>query len=638
MSDFAGIWRLDGRPIEAADLNRLAQGLDGRGIGPARIWKSGPIALVHRQHIFTPEDRLERQPKAGPSGLVLAADLFLTERDDLAARLDLAQPQRLADGDLLLAALQQWGAETTLARLYGRFSFALWDPATRRLTLARDHEGGGTLFLHRSDRLVAFSNRLRPLLALPEIPRDLDEESLADFMILNPERPERTLYRSIDRIPMGHLAVIGPDSFHSARWWSLPRPGTLRLPEPQLLEAAHDHLDRAVAACLRSDGPPSLAMTGGLDTASVALAASRQTDRPLLAITRKPTPPLPTETATLYFDETSRAATTASRLPMLDWQEVPEDDGDWGEHDPNRWFLESGRPHRGLNNNAWFFPLYRFMAARGSKVMLAGDRGNRIFSQPAPSYLGEMLATGKWLSLSRILCNLHRHQGQSWAELAKITLRPFEPMSWRQRRLKRQGQPWSFHSALSPALAQELNLVERLDGSDYRLRLGGSLSSFHDARQWLMEDETPRDATPGIRAMSGIDIRAPLADRRLTEFFAALPAEEFLKGGWTRSLTRRMLAGHLPDEVVFARKSGRQLGDWHHLLQNQRSAQEERLRRAEASALAGHIVDLPALRQLLDGLPADADTAEAEKSGYLQKLTRGLDMASFLVWHDGGNG
>jgi len=638
MSDFAGIWHLDSRPIEAADINRLALGLEGRGIGAPRIWNSGPVALVHRQHIFTAEDRLERQPKVGASGLVLAADLFLTERDHLAASLSLPPAPPMADGALLVAALEQWGIETTLARLYGRFSFAAWDPVSRRLTLARDHLGGGTLYVHRSERLVAFSNRLRPLLALPDIPRDLDEDNLADFMTLNPEPPERTLYRAIGRVPMGHLTVIGENSYRCSRWWSLPQPGILRLSEAQVLDAAREHLDRAVAACLRSDAPPCLAMTGGLDTAAVALAASRQTRQRLMAITRKPTPPIPAETATLYFDETERASAIAAALPMLDWQAVPDDGGDWGEHDPKLWFLTSGRPHRPNLNSAWFFPLYRFMAGQGSNVMLCGDRGNALFSQPAVTHLAELFVRGKWLRLAGILRDLHREQGMPWADLIKLVLRPFEPLALRHRRLKHQGSLWSFHCALSPTLAQELRLDKHLAESTYRQRIAGGLASTQRTRQWLLEDETPRDGMPGIRAMSGIDIRAPLADRRLIEFFAALPAEEFIKGGWTRSLTRRLLVGHLPDEAVFARKSGRQLGDWHRLVQTNHPALKERLRRAQASPHAARVVDLPALAHLLDSLPADAETAEPQKTAYLLKLNRGLDVATFITWHHGGNG
>jgi asparagine synthase (glutamine-hydrolysing) len=50
-------------------------------------------------------------------------------------------------------------------------------------------------------------------------------------------------------------------------------------------------------------------------------------------------------------------------------------------------------------------------------------------------------------------------------------------------------------------------------------------------------------------AAFGLEARYPFFDRRLIEFCVALPANQKLKGGWTRSIMRRAMTGILPAAV-----------------------------------------------------------------------------------------
>jgi asparagine synthase (glutamine-hydrolysing) len=50
-------------------------------------------------------------------------------------------------------------------------------------------------------------------------------------------------------------------------------------------------------------------------------------------------------------------------------------------------------------------------------------------------------------------------------------------------------------------------------------------------------------------AAFGLEVRYPFFDRRLIEFCVALPANQKLKRGWTRSIMRRAMTGILPAAV-----------------------------------------------------------------------------------------
>ena len=92
-----------------------------------------------------------------------------------------------------------------VARCLGAFAFARWDAEARRLTLVRDCLGNRPLFYHRGPRFVAFATTLRSLLALPGVPRAIDELGLAQFIAVN---QPRTGAHALPR----HRAGSGPDA------------------------------------------------------------------------------------------------------------------------------------------------------------------------------------------------------------------------------------------------------------------------------------------------------------------------------------------------------------------------------------------------------------------------------------------
>ncbi|MCS3748248.1 asparagine synthase (glutamine-hydrolyzing) [Xanthomonas arboricola] len=639
MSDFAGIWHLDGRPVEPDAIQRLGNALEARGIGPARIWNAGEFAVVHRQHVFTPEDDDERLPRIGASGALLVADSSLVARSELVHALGWSTLPAQPDGELLLEALQRWDT-AALPRLHGSYALALYRPDQRRLLLARDPVGQRSLFVHRGTRLIAFSTRLPALLTLPGVPRDLDEQSLADQLVMDRSRPQRTVYRAIDRVPAGHAMQLTPEATCTERWWFLPEAGSLQLGSDADVEAAAaDVLDRAVADALRASKPAAACLTGGLDSGSVVLSAARQSAPvPLLTLTRVPQATTAAANATHYYDESPRARLLAASHPGIDWHMVGDDDGDWGEYDAERWWQVNGQPMRSPLNMAWFFPLDRFLHARGGNVLLGGEMGNAFFSYDGLVRLPELLCARQWRTLLTQTRALARNQGLSSRKaLQRFVLRPFAPIAALRYWHGLPAAPWMQYAALHPDLARKLRMHRQLDRDRYRIRLGGRHRSAHALREWLLGHAAAMDGWGTLRAISGVDFRMPLADRRVIEFFGSLPLDQFLRDGVTRSLPRRLLAARgAPPEIFANRQVGVQHGDWFAHITAQRAAMQAQLHALRDSALARRVLDLPRLQALMDDWPRDAQAAESRRETYLQMLVFGLQTGGFLAWHERG--
>ncbi|MGG2362110.1 asparagine synthase-related protein, partial [Salmonella enterica] len=96
-------------------------------------------------------------------------------------------------------------------------------------------------------------------------------------------------------------------------------------------------------------------------------------------------------------------------------------------------------------------------------------------------------------------------------------------------------------------------------------------TAFLAMRQRIERQITQRNA---LLAGVSADLRAPLASRRVIEFFGALPLEHFIEEGVPRSLARAVLAGQIPDEMLGSRAGGMQFGDWFSQLSARRSAMQ----------------------------------------------------------------
>ena len=220
---------------------------------------NGSVGLVHVLMRMTPEDRFDRQPWRGASGAIITADLRLDNRDEVLARLGSRHrtpwPGRTHVFCSLLGKIRRQPvdefARTVRCRDLGS--------RKRTLTLARDHLGLNVLMYHKTDRFFAFATMPNGLFALPEVPRELSEEKMADFIVLNHADHKTTFYRDIFRVLPGHLMTITADgAMAERRYWSPADIRPIRLASDQAYaDGLRECLDRAVpakcAARIRSD-------------------------------------------------------------------------------------------------------------------------------------------------------------------------------------------------------------------------------------------------------------------------------------------------------------------------------------------------------------------------------------------------
>jgi asparagine synthase (glutamine-hydrolysing) len=634
MSVIAGIVRFSGEPVHVAELEPAAQRLAAPGLSDAAFWTEGMAGLLARQHFYTNEDLAERQPWVGAGGrLVLVYDGRLDNREDIAAALSIRlNGETVPDGQLLLAALERWG-EQALPRLIGDFALALWDKQKRELLLARDQMGRRTLYFHHGGNFVAFASTYRALLTLPGVPKKIDELGVADFLVLNMRHPVQTLYEGARRVPKASCAVFNKNGLRQSKYWELEVKRPIRFSsDEEYVEAMREQLERAVSCRLRVRNPVAAVMSGGLDSSAVAATAARLL-APSRILTVTSVPPegmaLSPLSPAWYVDERPYVKAIAAMHPNMDPVLASSDAPHWIETDPLPFFEANGTPARNVSNLGWLMPGYDAVTNSGSNVMLIGEGGNYGWSWDGLRTLSDYFRHGHWLRLARELALIDRNRpyGMRWQVILRSeVLAPQEPRPlkrWRKKLRESGGEPWTDYSAINPAFAKEINLFRRMNEAKFDFT--GPTGALELRLEMINRSEHGPDVTAAIRAVNGLEVRAPLWDIRLLEFCLSIPEEQFLRHGVTRRLTRLALADRLPRPVLDNYRLGAQNPEIFRRQERMRASMLEEIESFKQTPLAACCLDLSRLRKIVREWPADNMQVPL-------MLPRALNMGRFLRW------
>jgi asparagine synthase (glutamine-hydrolysing) len=634
MSGIAGLLRFDGQATSRRELERAANALRQYGPDRSDIFAGGSVGLIHVLMRMTPEDRFDRQPWKGESGALIAADVRLDNRDDLLSRIGVKRQDAASwpDSRVLLVAWEKFG-DDVWSTLRGPFAAAIWDPRNRVLTLARDHLGLNVVMWHRSERLFAFATMPNGLFALGA-PRELSEEKLADFLVLNHADHETTIYRNAFRVLPAHVLMIAADgSMTRRRFWSPHEVKPVRLSSDQAYaDGLRECLDIAVRRQMRSAHPIGCLLSGGLDSSSVSALVARalgENGQRLAAFTGVPRQgfdgALP---AGHYGDETPYVNAIAASAGNIDVNYVRNDEcDDFAELE--RFFVALEGPVRNPTNLGWVLAMLRRAGAQGRRVLLGGLYGNSTISWNGWSQALEHLKRGRLLTAYRQWHLYYRRTSYSRLEaLRKLFVEPLLPE-------RRYSSPaWRVHSAIRPdfAAAMAVDVRARRARHDFHYRL-----SQHERIIGLTQVDYVGDWHAAEKAVTGVEVRDPTADVDVISYCFGVPPEQYLAEGIDRSLIRRAMWGLLPDIVLTNRMSGLQAADWYEKLDGERTELARQIEELGQSPLVRRMIDLPRLERAIRNWPSCGWHRNEIFQEYNLALTRGLAGGRFLRWFESAN-
>ncbi|MCB1057421.1 MAG: hypothetical protein KDD11_18125, partial [Acidobacteria bacterium] len=368
---------------------------------------------------------------------------------------------------------------------------------------------------------VAVVSELKQLTALPAVTLAADGEALGEYLATGYEDPDRCFFAQVEPVPAGTWIEIRLDTLEigaPVAYWHPERDSSLPIDDPEeAAEAFARALRDAVTLHLRSDVPVGCALSGGLDSSSVAALIEEgapASGARLLTFTAR----FPGTT----IDEGAQVERTAAALGLDSHFVEPRAETLLAELDDFVWSHDE--PVGSLSQYAGYC-VARLTRAHGVPVVLNGQGGDEVLG-------------GYWQSYLMYLRQLARG-GHGLALLGHL-LGALAPGGNREllRQLPVLGRRYLHRRRATTGRG---SLTDGLMGLSERSRRLFEIRRLYLPRLLKWDDRN-------FMAFS-VEGRYPFLDHRLIELCLRMTPRTLYRSGWTKMPLRRGLAGVLPDEV-----------------------------------------------------------------------------------------
>jgi asparagine synthase (glutamine-hydrolysing) len=538
VSGFFGMLRQDGQPVNPQLLEAISEKMNFRAPDGQNSWWRDNLGSCFAFMRTGPAKQAPQQPVTWCERFCLWGDIRLDARKELYAQV--ADPgamglEKVSDEELLLRAWAKWGA-SSLERVIGDFSFALWDAKEQILWCARDFIGPRPFFYAHVGGLFCFSNTMQILRAVPEVSGELNEYFIGDFLLDGCTLDLwGTVYRDIRRLPAGHvLKMVGTDAtVHRFRKLPIEEPLRFQRAE-EYVELYRDLLNTAVKDRLPS-AATSLHLSGGLDSAMICavasqIAAAQGQKGNLKAFTVSCNP---------FFQdpEPALAKATAQHLGIdhviLEEQMVQIFEQ---TRDPNELAPE---PDTDL-----FFAWQRRNSqkiAAHSNVVLSGEGGDEVLTGRSWPYLAHLWKSRNWKD---IVCDFGDYLCTHWS------IPPLRAgIRTKVREFVKRTDPFEdYPQWLNEDFSRRLNLQQRwlqMKASPQATEHPLHPIAYEILHSGICARGLETDDAGGNRV--NLESRAPLLDLRLLAFLLRLPPVPWCMN---KELSRRAMEGSLPRIIL----------------------------------------------------------------------------------------
>ena len=590
MCGFAGF---TGHPHKdwAADIERMTDALAHRGPDDSGTWAQEQVQLYfgHRRLSILDLSPLGHQPMHSASGrftIIYNGEIY--NFADLRSELEKGGHQFRggSDTEVMLAAFEEWGVETALARFNGMFAFAVWDDKEQQLSLARDRLGIKPLFYGWNDGRFFFGSELKAFTAHPGFREEISRAAVAAQMRFSYVPAPYSIYEGMYKLPQGSFLQLSPEQFKSPPSDFSPMPqqssyspqyfwsslsvanhglnGASRRDSQETLEEFERLLLESVKMRMIADVPLGAFLSGGIDSSAVVALMQAQSTRPV-------------KTFSIGFDEEryneAKFAKAVAEHLGTDHEELYVSPQQALEVIPllPRMYDE---PFSDSSQIPTF--LVSKLARQHVTVSLSGDGGDELFG----GYNRYQWGSKIWRAIGWLPAGLRYPLGQSLRALRPTQyeaifdrLRPILPGSLnfhnpgdkihklaRVLRVKNFGS--LYHSLVShwEAPTELVRQSEELPTIFSRQDLWlDKRELFTDMMYWDMVSYLPDDILVKVDRASmarSLEARVPLLDHRVVEFAWTVPLSMKVRGGKGKWLLRQLLYKYVPAELVERPKTG----------------------------------------------------------------------------------
>ncbi|MDP3467781.1 MAG: asparagine synthase (glutamine-hydrolyzing) [Daejeonella sp.] len=175
-----------------------------------------------------------------------------------------------SDTEVIIAAYIQYGADFCKV-LRGMFAMVIYDRKEKEVVFARDRLGKKPLFLFENEELIVFSSEIKFFHAFKNIPLEINEESLLNFLSLQYIPGPATIYKNVRQISPATIYryELNKDQGETLSYWSMFDFVGERKDIPEI-EEIDSLLAESIKYRLVANVDIGLLLSGGIDSSLLA--------------------------------------------------------------------------------------------------------------------------------------------------------------------------------------------------------------------------------------------------------------------------------------------------------------------------------------------------------------------------------
>ncbi len=267
---------------EKSAMQTAIQRLKLRGPDSDGLWESDKVLLGHTRLSILDTSSASDQPfqeETGRYTLIFNGEIY----NFASIKKTLEQKghtfRTSGDTEVLLKGFIEWDLGI-LDHLNGFFAFVIHDQMTNRIVVARDRMGIKPLLYYNDGQHFIFASEMKALLAFPQIPHKINDQSLFFYLQLNYIPSPHCILDQVHKLPPGHYIEIKDNQFQGSKaWYSLPHPSIFdHQNAPSYKKAQQDLIqlmEESVQLRMISDVPLGVFLSGGMDSSVITALAAR---------------------------------------------------------------------------------------------------------------------------------------------------------------------------------------------------------------------------------------------------------------------------------------------------------------------------------------------------------------------------
>jgi len=455
------------------------------------------------------------------------------------------------DTEVILCSYEEWG-EDCLKKFNGMWSFVIYDKRKDILFGARDRFGVKPFYYYYDRKYFVFASEIKALVSLPFIEKKINNNSLFDFLAFSGiASNEETIFKSIYELqPSNSFTLHLPSSnFKIKKYYSLQYNGKFEsFNNKKSLEYISDIknlVTNSVKLRLRSDVPVGSALSGGIDSSSIACLINS------------------------IKNDSKEPMNTEQKVFTASFKEKDIDESHWADiaakHSSSKWYKAFPSSKDYLNDieqvtyaqdtpygSPSIYAQYKVMELakqEGVTVLLDGQGGDELFTGYTMYYdlylydFFRNLSIKSFLNEIKCFKNAPVDKRVAIVSFLKQIRRNILPYWIIKKKRTRQGGVFNYIN--SEFWNEKKNRFDLIKSRDFK-SLNQMLFEFFTRQklQTLLKYEDRNSMNFSIES------RTPFADDiNLIEYVFNTPSSYKIHNGWSKYLLRESMSGIIPEKI-----------------------------------------------------------------------------------------